>query len=93
MADSIEDKLTRIEESLEILLMSSCIKSNENPKTYSWTKFDEDPKTYVGVVKGDWWLCYAVSNCYCGRCGCKVTEHYSYCPECGGALRQFLVFD
>ena len=29
-----------------------------------------------------------VSEYYCGRCGWPVSDHDSYCPECGGAFRK-----
>ena len=29
-----------------------------------------------------------VSEYYCGGCGWPVSDHDSYCPECGGAFRK-----
>ena len=29
-----------------------------------------------------------ISEYYCGRCGFPVSDHDSYCPECGGAFRK-----
>ena len=29
-----------------------------------------------------------ISECYCGACGWPVSDHDSYCPECGGAFRK-----
>ena len=29
-----------------------------------------------------------ISEYYCGACGCPVSDHDSYCPECGGAFRK-----
>ena len=29
-----------------------------------------------------------VSEYYCGGCGYPVSDHDSYCPECGGAFRK-----
>ena len=28
------------------------------------------------------------SEYYCGKCGYPVSDHDSYCPECGGAFRK-----
>ena len=41
---------------------------------------------YVGLVRGKQWERTERSDYYCGSCGWKVTDHDSYCPECGGAL-------
>jgi len=41
---------------------------------------------YVGLRQGEYWERTENSNYYCGGCGWKVTDHDSYCPECGGAL-------
>lgn len=41
---------------------------------------------YVGLVRGKQWERTERSDYYCGKCGWKVTDHNSYCPECGGAL-------
>ena len=43
---------------------------------------------YVGLVRGKQWERTEKSDYYCGRCGWKVTDHDSYCPECGGALHK-----
>ena len=43
---------------------------------------------YVGLVRGKQWKRTEISDYYCGRCGWKVTDHDSYCPECGGALHK-----
>lgn len=29
-----------------------------------------------------------ISEYYCGACGWPVSDHDSYCPECGGAFRK-----
>ena len=29
-----------------------------------------------------------ISEYYCGECGWPVSDHDSYCPECGGAFRK-----
>ena len=29
-----------------------------------------------------------ISGYYCGECGWPVSDHDSYCPECGGAFRK-----
>lgn len=41
---------------------------------------------YVGLRRGEYWERTENSDYYCGGCGWKVTDHDSYCPECGGAL-------
>lgn len=43
---------------------------------------------YVGLVRGKQWERHEMSDYYCGRCGWKVTDHDSYCPECGGAFHK-----
>ena len=43
---------------------------------------------YVGLRQGEHWERTENSNYYCGGCGWKVTDHDSYCPECGGALHK-----
>ena len=43
---------------------------------------------YVGLIRGKQWERTEISDYYCGRCGWKVTDHDSYCPECGGALHK-----
>ena len=41
---------------------------------------------YVGLRRGEYWERRENSEYYCGGCGWKVTDHDSYCPECGGSL-------
>lgn len=41
---------------------------------------------YVGLRRGEYWERTESGEYYCGGCGWKVTDHDSYCPECGGAL-------
>ena len=45
--------------------------------------------TYVGfkIGKAEKRKAY-ISEYYCGRCGYPVSDHDSYCPECGGAFRK-----
>ena len=43
---------------------------------------------YVGLRQGKYWERMENSDYYCGGCGWKVTDHDSYCPECGGALHE-----
>lgn len=43
---------------------------------------------YVGLVLGKYREKTENSNYYCGRCGYPVTDHDSYCRECGGALHE-----
>lgn len=43
---------------------------------------------YVGLRQGKYWERTENSDYYCGGCGWKVTDHDSYCPECGGALHK-----
>lgn len=43
---------------------------------------------YVGLVRGKRWKRTEISDYYCGKCGWKVTDHDSYCPECGSALHK-----
>lgn len=43
---------------------------------------------YVGLRRGKCWERTEYSDYYCGGCGWKVTDHDSYCPECGGALHE-----
>ena len=31
---------------------------------------------------------HIISEYYCGGCGWPVTDHDSFCPECGGAFRE-----
>ena len=48
-----------------------------------------DVGRYVGLRQGEYWERTENSNYYCGGCGWKVTDHDSYCPECGGALHEY----
>lgn len=41
---------------------------------------------YVGLVRGKQWERTERSDYYCGRCGYPVTDHDSYCRECGAAF-------
>ena len=43
---------------------------------------------YVGLVKGKVHDKHEMSEYYCGGCGYPVTDHDSYCRECGGALHE-----
>lgn len=43
---------------------------------------------YVGFKTGKIHEEYTYSDYYCGGCGYPVTDHDSYCPECGGAFRK-----
>ena len=43
---------------------------------------------YVGLVRGKQWERKQSSDYYCGGCSYPVTDHDSYCPECGGALHK-----
>ena len=43
---------------------------------------------YVGLRQGKYWERTENSDYYCGGCGWKVTDHDSFCPECGGALHK-----
>ena len=43
---------------------------------------------YVGLVKGKVHDKYETSEYYCGGCKYPVTDHDSYCRECGGALHE-----
>lgn len=42
---------------------------------------------YVGLKTGDVHERIELSEYYCARCGYPVTDHDSYCRECGGAFR------
>ena len=44
---------------------------------------------YVGLCQGEYWERTENGDYYCGGCGWKVTDHDSYCPECGGALHEY----
>ena len=43
---------------------------------------------YVGLKKGKVHNKRIISEYYCGGCGWPVTDHDSYCSECGGALHE-----
>lgn len=43
---------------------------------------------YVGFKIGKVHEEYVFSEYYCGGCGFPVTDHDSFCPECGGAFRE-----
>lgn len=43
---------------------------------------------YVGFRKGKVHESHVISEYYCGGCGWPVTDHDSFCPECGGAFRE-----
>jgi len=43
---------------------------------------------YVGFRQGKVHESHVVSEYYCGGCGFPVTDHDSFCPECGGAFRE-----
>lgn len=43
---------------------------------------------YVGLVKGKVHDKCEMSEYYCGGCGYPVTDHDSYCRECGGRLHE-----
>ena len=43
---------------------------------------------YVGFKIGKVHEEHIISEYYCGGCGWPVTDHDSYCPECGGAFRE-----
>lgn len=44
---------------------------------------------YVGFKLGKATKHHAyISEYYCGGCGYPVSDHDSYCPECGGAFRK-----
>ena len=43
---------------------------------------------YVGLRKGKVHDRREMSEYYCGGCGYPVTDHDSYCRECGGALHE-----
>ena len=45
---------------------------------------------YVGLVKGKVHDKREMSEYYCGGCGYPVTDHDSYCRECGGMLHEGL---
>lgn len=43
---------------------------------------------YVGFKIGKVHESHLISEYYCGGCGWPVTDHDSFCPECGGAFRE-----
>lgn len=43
---------------------------------------------YVGFRVGDVHESHVLSEYYCGGCGYPVTDHDSFCPECGGAFHE-----
>ena len=43
---------------------------------------------YVGFKLGKVHESHVISEYYCGRCGYPVTDHDSFCPECGGSFRE-----
>ena len=43
---------------------------------------------YVGFRIGKIHESHVISEYYCGGCGWPVTDHDSFCPECGGAFRE-----
>lgn len=43
---------------------------------------------YVGFKLGKVHDRHVISEYYCGGCGYPVTDHDSFCPECGGAFRK-----
>lgn len=43
---------------------------------------------YVGFKVGKVHDSHVISEYYCGGCGYPVTDHDSFCPECGGAFRK-----
>ena len=43
---------------------------------------------YVGLKKGKVHESHIISEYYCGGCGWPVTDHDSYCSECGGGLHR-----
>jgi len=43
---------------------------------------------YVGFKIGKVHESHVISEYYCGSCGFPVTDHDSFCPECGGAFHE-----
>lgn len=43
---------------------------------------------YVGIKAGALHEHTELSEYYCARCGYPVTDHDSYCRECGGAFQR-----
>lgn len=48
---------------------------------------------YVGLKIGKVHEEHIESEYYCGGCGWPVTDHDSYCPECGGAFQKSFADD
>lgn len=48
---------------------------------------------FVGLRIGAVHEEHTVSEYYCGGCGWPVTDHDSYCPECGGAFQKSFADD
>ena len=48
---------------------------------------------YVGFKIGKVHEEHIESEYYCGGCGWPVTDHDSYCPECGGAFQKSFADD
>lgn len=48
---------------------------------------------YVGFKIGKVHEEHIESEYYCGGCGWPVTDHDSYCPECGGAFQESFADD
>lgn len=78
-----KDETNRLLEWLQNLGETNSEKANKVSKDYS-------PKVeYVGLKIGD--LVHEnkeVSEYYCGRCGYPVSDHDSFCRECGGAFQE-----
>lgn len=58
------------------------------------TKYQKDhsPKIeYVGTKIGKCHEDKEISEYYCGRCGYPVSDHDSFCKECGGAFQKSFV--
>jgi len=43
---------------------------------------------FVGFQLGKVHESHVISEYYCGGCSWPVTDHDSFCPECGGAFRE-----
>lgn len=48
---------------------------------------------FVGLRMGAVHEEHTISEYYCGGCMWPVTDHDSYCPECGGAFQKSLADD
>jgi hypothetical protein len=48
---------------------------------------------YVGLKIGKVHEEHIESEYYCGGCGWPVTDHDSFCPECGGAFQESFADD